>query len=209
MKLNARFGAIALACFSVVAVAQPVYRQVDANGRVTYSDQQPTAASKPAPNGGAVTSLPTETALPYELRQVVQRYPVTIYTRDGCEPCESGKILLTTRGVPFSEKTIQTTQDSDALQRLTGQISLPVITIGTQQLKGFADGEWTQFLNAAGYPASSRLPAGYRMPPATPMVAAQAAVPAAQRPVAPSATPAPAAALPSGPTSENPAGIKF
>ncbi|MDM0112143.1 glutaredoxin family protein [Variovorax sp. J22R133] len=208
MKLNVRLGAIALACVSLAAMAQPVYRQVDGNGRVTYSDQPPTSSAKPAPRAGTVTALPTDTALPYELRQVVQRYPVTLYSRDACEPCESAKTLLTTRGVPFTEKTIQTPQDSDALQRLTGQISLPVVTIGAQQLKGFSDGEWTQFLDAAGYPPSSRLPAGYRMPPATPMVATQVAP--AQQPAAPSvATPPPATAAPSGPTAENPAGIKF
>ena len=132
--------------------------------------------------------------LPYELRQVVQRYPVTLYTRDDCQPCDAGRSLLTTRGVPFAERTVKTNQDNEALQRLTGQNSLPLLTIGSQQVKGFLDSEWTQYLDAAGYPSSSRLPSGYRVPPATPLVAqvpaAPAAAPARPAPAQPAVPPA-------------------
>jgi hypothetical protein len=54
------------------------------------------------------------------------------------------------------------------LQRLSGDTSVPFATIGSQQLKGFSDVEWTQFLNAAGYPQTSVLPASYRPPPPRP-----------------------------------------
>ena len=193
------------------ALAQQVYRQVGPGGRVTFSDQPPAAGAQPAKpgTGGAAPSAVSTAGLPYELRQVVQRYPVTIYTSAECAPCDTGRSLLTTRGVPFDERTIKTTQDAEALQRLSGQASLPLLTIGTQQLKGFSDAEWSQYLDAAGYPRSNQLPAGYRMPPAAPLVAQQAAptTPAAER-AAPAAPAAPAPA-PQGPTPSNPAGIKF
>jgi glutaredoxin len=148
--------------------------------------------------------------LPYELRQIVQRYPVTLYTGDQCAPCDTGRSMLTTRGIPFDERTVKTADDADALQRLTGQASLPLLTIGSQQLKGYSDSEWSQYLDAAGYPRSNQLPSGFRMGPAAPLVAQQAA-PAVraetQRAVpAPAAIPAPA---PEGPTPGNPAGIRF
>ena len=107
------------------------------------------------------------------------------------------------RGVPFTEKSVTTTEDSQALQRLSGENSLPFATIGGQQLKGFSDAEWTQFLNAAGYPATSILPGSYRQAAATPLVtvsaapATTAAAPAPARAAAPAQT-APAAASPSG-----------
>ncbi len=211
MKLDGRLGLIALACVAgTAAFAQQVYRQVDANGKVTYSDQPPsarTAQPVQGAGGGAVNSLPTDTALPYELRQVAQRYPVTLYTGNECQPCDAGRSLLSTRGVPFTEKTVQTAQDGEALQRQSGKTSLPQISIGSQQLVGFQDSEWTRYLDAAGYPASSRLPAGYKNAPATPLVAQVKAPPpaAAAAPTPPIAPPPP----PSGPTADNPAGIRF
>ncbi|WP_068645414.1 glutaredoxin family protein, partial [Variovorax soli] len=183
MKLDGRLGLIALACVAgTAAFAQQVYRQVDANGKVTYSDQPPsarTAQPVQGAGGGAVNSLPTDSALPYELRQVAQRYPVTLYTGNECQPCDAGRSLLSTRGVPFTEKTVQTAQDGEALQRQSGKTSLPQVSIGSQQLVGFQDSEWTRYLDAAGYPASSRLPAGYKNAPATPLVAQVKAAPPA------------------------------
>ena len=72
--------------------------------------------------------------------------------------------------------------------------------------------EWGQFLDAAGYPKTSQLPPGYRAAPPVPLVAVQAPAP---RPAPATAAPAPAAAAPAapppvtGPTPDNPAGIRF
>ncbi|WP_213953954.1 MULTISPECIES: glutaredoxin family protein [unclassified Variovorax] len=195
------------------AMAQ-VYRNVDKNGVVSYSDQPPSRAAQPAaPRGGTVNELPEPVgsgSLPYELRQVVQRYPVTLYTGDDCQPCSAARSMLTTRGVPFSERTVKTNEDVAALQRLSGQNTLPVVSIGTQQLKGYSDVEWSQYLDAAGYPKSNQLSAGYARPPAQPLVAVkEAPAPAARPPAAASVPVAPAPAAVSGPTPDNPAGIKF
>jgi len=191
--------------FTAVSVAQPVYRIVGPDGRVTFSDKPPAESNArvttaAGASGGAVAS----SSLPFELRQVAQKFPVTLYTGENCSPCQSARSMLTTRGVPFAEKTVTTVEDSKALQRLSGESSLPFATIGGQQLKGFSDAEWTQFLNAAGYPATSVLPSSYRQSAATPMVAVAAAPGAtavAESPVraaAPAPLPAPAAANPSG-----------
>ncbi|WP_137893989.1 glutaredoxin family protein [Ramlibacter sp. 2FC] len=185
--------------------AQPVYRSVGPDGRVTFSDKPPPAAKAvapaPAAEGGGTA------ALPYELRQVASRYPVTLYTGDNCTPCGSGRAYLTGRGVPFSEKTVTTPDDQEALQRLSGGNGLPLLTIGAQQLKGFSDAEWGQFLDAAGYPKTSQLPRGYRAPAATPLVTLQRPAEAAAAPEA--AASAPARAAPATQAPANPAGIRF
>jgi len=188
-------------------LAQAVYRNVDKNGKVTFSDQPPTASTQPAAPRTGASTVATNAGLPYELRQVAQRYPVTLYTGEECAPCGAGRSLLITRGIPFDEKTVKSNDDLQALQRLSGKTSLPLLTIGTQQLNGFSDSEWSQYLDAAGYPKSSQLPAGFRNPPAQPLVALKAAEPAA-----PAAAPAPAAPAPAAsnqPSPSNPAGIKF
>lgn len=187
------------------ADAQTVYR----SGKNSFSDQAPAASTAPSVVG-SVSSAGNGTQLPYELRQVVQRYPVTIYTSENCSGCSAGRSLLTTRGIPFDERTIKSAEDVAALQRLSGQSGVPLLTIGAQQLKGFSDSEWSQYLDAAGYPTSTQLPAGFSNPPARPMVAQQAA-PAPVQAAAPAApaTSSDADSAPAERTPSNPAGIKF
>ncbi|WP_416141990.1 glutaredoxin family protein [Hydrogenophaga sp.] len=190
---------------SVTAHAQGVYRIVGPDGRVSYSDQPPPAANaRPtASPGSGGTASPQ---LPFELRQINSRYPVTLYTSGECAPCNSGRILLNARGIPYTEKTISTNEDVEALKRLSGQASLPFLTIGSQQIKGYSDGEWTQFLDAAGYPKQSALPTAYRRPAPTPLVAAQAPA-AASGPATAQSQPASAPSV--EPPVNNPAGIRF
>ena len=208
-----RLTGLALVLVAAGAMAQPIYRQVDKNGKVTFSDRAPSASTEPAPAGQPGSAPPSTTntsGLPYELRLVSQRYPVTLYSGDECGPCGAARTLLTTRGIPFEERTVKSNADVEALQRLSNQNALPLLTIGSQQLKGFSDVEWSQYLDAAGYPKSNSLPAGYRNGPIRPLVAQQATpAPRAAEAPAPAAQPVPPPPASSEPTPSNPAGIKF
>ena len=157
--LAAMLASLALA--GTAAHAQQVYRIVGPDGKVTFSDRAPDTQLAPTTTrgGGAPAA---DAALPYELRQVATRYPVTLYTSNDCQPCNSARNLLIGRGVPFSERTITTSEDVEAFKRLSGGTSLPFGTIGAQQLQGFSDAEWTQYLDLAGYPKQSQLPAAGR-----------------------------------------------
>lgn len=213
MKTFVRTAALAaLACatlWSAGALAQ-VYRIVGPDGRVTFSDRPPpdakANAAQPVPlaGGGSATS-----ALPYELRTVAGRYPVTLYTGPECGPCGDARSFLASRGVPFTERTVSSPQDIDALRRVAGQLVLPFATIGGQHLVGFAAPTWGQYLDAAGYPRSSQLPAGWRNPAPAPLVAvAPVPQPAAQPGPTVAAQPGAPAEAPSV-TPSNPAGIRF
>lgn len=198
--------------------AQTIYRIVGPDGKLTFSDKAPVDLAKATSTtaGGKVPSA-GETALPYELRQVVNRYPVTLYSGASCVPCNAGRLLLHSRGVPFTEYAISTAEDVEALQRLSGDKSLPFLAIGGQKIKGYSEAEWVEFLNAASYPATSMLPTNYRNPPAKPLVTVQK--PTAQNQTEPqpgggeentatgqAATPA---ASVNAPNPANPVGIKF
>lgn len=197
--------ATALLLATGLCSAQAVYRSVGPDGRVTFSDRPITGDTQAATTASRSGIPPAPTALPYELRQTAGRFPVTLYTGNDCAPCDSARQLLVARGVPFSERTVQSNEDVEALRRLSGDNSLPVVTIGGQRLKGFAPGEWTQYLDSAGYPRSSQLPAGYRAPPAQPLVAVRTAEPTEAAPPRTTAAPAPAPAR----APSNPAGIVF
>jgi glutaredoxin len=215
--MSAGLFVLAMAALSPTANAQTVFRIVGPDGRVTFSDKPPLTAEQSVTatgRGGRPVEV-ANTSLPFELRQVSTRYPVTLYSSASCGPCTSGRALLTSRGIPFTERTVTTAEDGDALARLSGENSLPFLTIGGQKIKGFSDTEWTQFLDAAGYPAASRLPANFRNPPASPLVAVQrpapAEQPAATAAASADASPNAAAPAPSTPVNNasNPAGIRF
>nr|WP_255440859.1 glutaredoxin domain-containing protein [Caenimonas sedimenti] len=208
-----------LAAASFGAGAQQVYRIIGPDGKVTFSDKPPPAATAKAgtaPGGSATASAGGGGsglgALPFELRNVATKYPVTLYTGPECGPCVAGRGFLDSRGIPYTERTVSTADDIDALKRLAGAARLPFLTIGSQQLRGFSDAEWSSFLDAAGYPKSSQLPSGFRRPAAAPLVAVQAppqptaaaAGQAAQNEPAAAAT----TAAPADPPA-NPSGIRF
>jgi Domain of unknown function (DUF4124)/Glutaredoxin len=194
------------------AVHAQVYRIVGPDGKVTYSDKPPPAAAPPARGGAAATPGADGGALPYELRQITGKFPVTLYTGQNCQACPGARALLTQRGIPFTEKTVSSGDDVAALQRLTGAALVPSATVGGQQLQGFLDTDWEAVLDAAGYPKSSQLPPAYRNPAASPLVAVRAA-PAASASSAPAQGSAAATAPPPAPRTEptqsNPTGIRF
>ena len=198
---------LTLACAG--AQAQGVYRIVGPDGKVTFSDRPPAEGNAQPARAAAAAPASANGALPYELRQVASRFPVTLYTGNDCAPCTSARNMLNARGVPFTERTVNTNEDIDALQRLSGSTSLPFGSIGGQQLSGFSEAEWAQYLDAAGYPKQSQLPRNYRAPAPAPLVAVKEAAPAPATAASAPARPAPAPAPANGRTPSNPAGIVF
>lgn len=205
IKLIATLAIITLA--SGHLYAQQVYKSIDKNGRVTYSEVPPLPGSGDKLTGESASNA----ALPYSLQQVVSRYPVTLYTTADCAPCISARLMLTQRGVPFTERTVSTNEDMDAYKKLNGDTSMPLATIASQQLKGYEETEWTKYLDAAGYPKSSTLPRNYRNAEAVSLTQKKA-VDKAEKEVAEKPAPTragrPAAAAPQEPNN-NPVGIKF
>ena len=195
-----------------VALAQGVYRIVGPDGRVSFSDQPPPAAQARPVTGTAGSPAPAaagNAALPFELRRVASQFPVTLYTGKDCSPCNSGRNLLNSRGIPYVERTVTTPDDAAALTRLAGEPTVPVLTIGSQQIKGYSDVQWAQYLDAAGYPKQSQLPSNYRRPQPEPLVAAQPAAPTGTAQAAPPAAAQQPANRPAEIPVQPPSGIRF
>lgn len=182
MTMSDTLRTVGLLAALVVAAfpAQALYKVVGPDGRVTYTDRPPAGASAQqlAPSvAGAGRGRSADAALPLELRQAAARYPVTLYVVASCPPCDSARALLRGRGIPYTEKIVVNNEDSDALQRLTGTRDAPTLTVGTQPLRGFSADVWNFYLDSAGYPRESRLPAGWQYAPAVPVVERREALP--------------------------------
>lgn len=145
-----------------------MYKWVDANGKVTYSDQPAPASARQSAKKPLAPTQNDEASLPYSLATVSRDHPVILYTSNQCAPCDQGRTFLKSRGIPFSEKSVATSNDMNVLKQAGGDGRLPHVSVGRAQLTGFEAASWNSALTAAGYPQSSRLPGNYRFPQAQP-----------------------------------------
>jgi glutaredoxin len=143
-----------LVAAAALAQAPQVYRYVDPNGQVVYSDRPPPPDAKGVQtkrmSGNFVeTSEPSVAA-----RMAAERFPATLYTFECGEACQNAASLLNKRGVPFT--TVDVQKDAEGLTRvrtLTGEDRAPVLTLGDKVvLKGFNESRWQAALDEAGYP---------------------------------------------------------
>ena len=206
--MSSRHLLVACAVASLAGLASAQYKVTAPDGSVTYTDRPPVndagRVTSLGRRGAAAAEGPSEVAgLPFELRQTATRYPVTLYTAANCIPCDSARQLLQQRGVPYRERQVLNADDSAALERLTGGRTIPALTVGSQPLRGFNPTDWANYIDAAGYPAESRLPRGWQPPAPSPLVAK--AAPASAPQAAPAPAPAPAAPAPAPATADTPA----
>jgi len=151
--------AILAAAFVASAAAQTtVYKWTDKDGKVHFSDSLPEAdvnASQKQMGGGG----PDNANLPYPTQLAAQRYPVTLYTTANCgDYCASARNLLEKRGIPYTERDPQrSATDGDALKKLVGGLSVPVLVVGDNPINGYQEDMWNSALDSAGY-LRTRLP---------------------------------------------------
>ena len=108
---------VAAATLAVPVAAQYKWRSPE--GTTVYSDVPPATGARlmndRSPEEPAIAvaedSVAAQAPLPYELKLARDRFPVVLYTADGCAPCASARQHLAARGVPYSERTIGTSAD--------------------------------------------------------------------------------------------------
>jgi glutaredoxin len=154
---------IAMALTGLIAIplmAADLYRWVDKDGKVNYTDQPPPADAREVEEkayGGNTIEVDT---LPFATKDAVKKNPVTLYTSNCGVVCDNALALLSKRGIPYTTKSPQTSQpDADALKKLIGDLQVPVLVIGSQSpIKGFEAGTWESALDSAGYPKQTAIP---------------------------------------------------
>lgn len=154
------------------AAAAQVYKWKDEHGVTHYGDTPPPRVKsdilktdRPVPARAPV--------LPYELARAVQAAPVVLYTTVRCDGCDQGRALLRARGIPFSERTVNSGEDQQQLERANGGRSeLPLLFIGSRKVAGFQSAAWQDALTAAAYPRQKMLPPSYQFAAPVPAGAA-------------------------------------
>ena len=147
---------IAIVCCLLPALAaaqQQLFRYIDRDGRVVYTDTAPPADARSVQQKKLGGNFIETSEAPYALQYAQQRNPVTLYAGP-CGPiCEQARGLLNRRGVPFREVDVTQPGEMPKLKLLTGDQQVPVLTIGsTTLLRGFEEGGWQAALDQAAYP---------------------------------------------------------
>lgn len=177
-----------LALLLIAAAGTPhageLYRWVDQDGKVHYTDQPPPPQARSAERK-RLGDRPGDGPASYALQQATKTFPVTLFVAKECgEGCKAALAYLNRRGIPFTQKDAH--QDADTLKALIGgALEVPVATVGSSVLRGYEAGAWKTTLDAAGYPSTAvGPPRSAAAPKPAPEVQAQ---PAPAPPAAPEA----------------------
>jgi len=173
-------------CSSGLATAQiqQVYRYVDPEGRVVYSDKPPPPNARDAQAKRIGRNTIETSNLSYTAALAQERYPVTLYTFGCGTICDTASALLNKRGVPHTVVDVGQGDGADRLKRLTGGLDAPALQVGDQFTTGFNENRWQSMLTDAGYPQTPpprTAPVGRAPAPAQP-AASTAAEPAPASP---------------------------
>jgi glutaredoxin len=147
--------ATTLLCGQPAAQERQVYRYVDQDGRVVYSDRAPVSGAKDLQRKRVTANTISTSELPLVVQQASERYPVTLFTF-ACGPaCENATALLNRRGVPYTTVSVDDAEGQQKLQAAAGELSAPVLQVGDKLIaKGWNEARWNTLLDQAGYPKS-------------------------------------------------------
>lgn len=146
---------VVMSATGAVAFGANLYRWVDKDGHVHYTDQPPPAAARNIQEKNLGGNYIEGDALPYATREAAKKYPVVVYLSNCGDPCTKARDYLRQRGIPYTAKNPEQPGDAEALKKLIGALEVPVMVVGNAApVKGFDPGTWGAALDAAGYPKS-------------------------------------------------------
>jgi glutaredoxin len=150
MALRLKLFLLVMLCsVSTAYAAGKLYKWVDKNGNVSYHDQPPSDGAYRVEEKNIGFKGETRAAAD----DVVQKFPVILYSAPKCASCEAARIYLRNRGVPFSEKNVEgDRQLQDELIKQGGGLSVPTIVVGTKVMRGYLESLLEGELDQAGYP---------------------------------------------------------
>lgn len=134
------------------AQAVTIVQCEDADGNKTYQEKCP-------PGTTAVETKDFYTgpkATAPDMESLKENKPVVLYSVETCDACDLVRNYLNTRGTPFNEKPVGDNAElQEELIDITGELSVPVVTIGQETVEGYNKAQIKDKLDQAGYPDNS------------------------------------------------------
>jgi glutaredoxin len=120
-----------------------VYKWTDAQGHTHYSDSPPPTAK------ASQLKLQSYSGPAQVSQTASQGSGVTLYTTSWCGVCKRAKAFLKEKGIPFSEWDVETSDYASTKFRQLGGSGVPLITVGSQVMKGFDSSRFMEMWQAS------------------------------------------------------------
>jgi glutaredoxin len=156
MKALCMVVAALLAIVAGSAWPQTIYRWVDGDGRVRYTNEKPPDGVKASPLQSRISSYagtPTVVGKPPPLAAGGRGQPaeVKMYATDWCGYCKKARDFMAKNGVRYTELDIEKSPAARAEYDRLGGRGVPVILVGAQRMNGYSEGHLAAMLKANGH----------------------------------------------------------
>lgn len=130
--------------------AQQIYRWVDADGRVQYTDKPP-AGVKSSPVRSRISSYSGTPVVSGTASTGATRPEIKMYATDWCGYCRKAREHFARQGIRYTELDVDKSPAARAEYQRLGARGVPVILVGTQRMNGYSEERLAAMLKAAGY----------------------------------------------------------
>jgi glutaredoxin len=130
--------------------AQQIYRWVDADGRVQYTDKPP-AGVKANPVPSRINSYSGTPVVSGTASAGATRPEIKMYATDWCGYCRKAREYFARQGIRYTELDVDKSAAARAEYQRMGARGVPVILVGTQRMNGYSEERLAAMLKAAGY----------------------------------------------------------
>lgn len=124
-----------LAVSMIPRLATPeIYRWVDENGKVHFSDKPSRAHSSEV----VKLRINTYKAVTYDTSNIDVGKSVVMYSASWCGVCKRARRYFEQKGIRFTEYDVETSAKGKAGYRQLGAKGVPVILVGNRRMNGFS-----------------------------------------------------------------------
>lgn len=124
------------------AARAEIYKWVDADGRVQFSDQPPAQAEAEEVRLSPINTFRGVSVEDYEAAETsghVRPKRVVMYSADWCGVCTRAKRFFVGKGIPFQERDIERSGTARKEWERMNASGVPVILVGGKRMNGFSE----------------------------------------------------------------------
>ncbi|HEX7812619.1 MAG TPA: glutaredoxin family protein [Burkholderiales bacterium] len=149
---HAVIAALAILVLVPLAPFADMYKWVDDNGKVHYTDNPP-PGKKAKKLDLKVNSIsgPAIVSTVGKPGSATSSAKIRLYTTTWCGYCKKAKSYLQARGTPFQEIDVENSAQGRSEFSALGGRGVPVILVGNQRMDGYSEGTLAGMLKQAGF----------------------------------------------------------
>ena len=131
-----------LILFLPVTVCAEIYKTVDENGRVIFTDKPTAKAEQVEVNidvntADALSDSAYSKANDIKSKKTTKQKSVVMYSTSWCGVCKNARSYMQSKGIKFKEFNIETNDTAHNKYKKLGGKGVPLITVGNNKMSGF------------------------------------------------------------------------